>query len=1240
MAQFSVARMAGALLIACVVSSCAPSRVFVGNLNRGWESLAPPDSTSIEYRVYLIGDAGAGNGNVLALLERMLSQEGKEAAVVFLGDNIYPDGLPDSADAGRAEAERLIRRQVEAVRDFRGRIVFLPGNHDWGGGLAAVRRQERFVEEALGRGNAWLPDDGYPGPVEVDLTKDLKLIALDTQWWFSEKERPFGDTGEYELDQPVDFFVELQDLIDRQMDEDLLFVGHHPLFSAGEHAGYKPFKNHLFPLERLVPHLYLPLPLVGSLYPLYVRFFGGAQNLADPRFRAFREAMIGVLEEHADLNMVYASGHEHSLQLFTRAKGKHYVISGAGAEARHVSGAAGANFAAQRTGFVRLDYATNGEIWMSAWSPETPARDGLLFRAQLRGPLPDRVPPVADLPDEPPVYADSMVTTAANPSYQAGALKRFFLGAHNRRAWALPVTAPVLDIGTRYGGLTPMKRGGGMQTLSLRLEDPNGHEFVLRSIDKDPSKTVPENLQGTLATDLVQDQIAAIHPYGAFIIPRLARAAGVFHTNPELVFLPDDPRLGHYREAFGNQLMMLEDRPDDDMSHEPSYGGATKVIGANDLYAAVNDDNDHRVDQKAFVRVRLFDMLLSDWDRHRDQWRWSATEPEDGEGKIYLPIPRDRDWAFNRMNGLLMTIYKQIDPRFQSFNEDYGYLRGFTINGGEQDRRFTNELTRAQWIEQARSIQEAITDEVIQEAIEGWPKAVVDLDGERIATTLRARRDKLVAVAERMYEMNADVVDVVGSNKHERFEVERLPDGRTVVSVFKTSKEGELRRLLYSRTLLPGETRELRLYGQDGNDAFIVRGRTPRGVRVIAVGGGGEDRFDDSSFVQGASKQTLFYDSDEGNEWLVGPETRVIRSSDPRVNAYDPDGYAPDTRLPKSYLDVNREDGLFLGGGMQFIHHGFRKSPFATSHTLRANVATRTGAVNVRYDGMWIAEEGAWDVGLEAGYLSPDNIKNYFGLGNDTPAPQREAAYYEARLSQVRVAPFLQRRIEPGLDLRVGPKLEWTRIRDDDNRSIGEIPIGPGVSERWFDDQLFTGLQAEVRAATIDSGVFPRRGLVWWTLGEVNIPLIESSDRHLRLESEFSFYLTATRLPAATMAVRLGAGHVFGTFPFFYAHTLGQKSNLRGYSSSRYAGRSNLYQNLELRVKLVNFSSYAAVGKAGVLGFVDNGRVWTDGEFSTTWHHGAGGGIWASFFDAFVLAGWVGASREDRLASVRLGFLF
>jgi len=1234
-------------LLGTLLAACTTTYPYVAGEHRGWRDVALPPASERTYQVFLLGDAGAAapDSAVLGLLRRRLAEADANSAVVFLGDNVYPGGLPDSAAAERAASERSLSALIDVLQTYKGRVVFIPGERDWHqgalDGLEAVNRQEAFIEDRLDK-NVFRPDDGFPGPDEIKLTDDLRLVVLDTQWWLHPYDKAHGDAGDYDIDEDADFFLQLDDLIKKNDDRHLLVVGHHALFTNGRHGGFFSWHDHLFPLTHLIPGAYLPLPLVGSIYPLYARFIGGRQNLVHARYQSLRAGLLERFRGHE--NLIYASGHDRSLQYFPRGN-QHYLVSGAASQREPVARGHDAGFAAGQRGFMTLHYYRDGSVWLEAWGLDpngTTASGRPLFRTELAGPASDRIDPgvpatATALPD----YTDSTRSVVANPDLAAGGLKRFFWGSNRRDAWTTPVEVPYLDLGREAGGLTVLQRGGGLQSTSLRLQGADGHEYVLRSARKDPARSLPPDLRRTFAAAISNDLGASQHPYGAYIIPPLADAVGIYHTNPRPVYVPDDPRLGIYRDLVAGELMLFEERPSDDMSDAPHFGNSEDVDGAATMYREVTNDNDHQVDQRALARARLFDMLLSDWDRHIDQWRWATFEVEDetGEQTIYRPIPRDRDVAFNRLNGLFPGLAKPF-TKYQDFRATYGNLYGLTLNAWEQDHRFLSALERSDWVEIADSMQAALTDAVIEEAVQTWPEPLYALNGQEIIDILKARRDQLPEVAAAFYTLHARSVHVVGSNKHERFEVHRLPDGETEVTVYKTKKDGDLVRPFYRRTFYPAETKEVFLYGFDGDDHFEITGEANRGILLIGVGGPGEDTFSDASHVRGWSKKTRFYDTVAGNDWAPGPETRIIRSDDPSIHHYDYE-IRYDTLAPTPIFGGDRDDGTLLGLGFRYVRHHLRKRPYSNAHQLRVSYALGTRALQAAYAGHWVAEVNPWDLVLDAYWKNEDNTHNFFGFGNETAYDDDlDEAFHQARLSQIGVAPALLWESAAGLTLRLGGHLEVTDAAQDTTRFIGQQPTAV-IAPRTFDAQWYGGLDATLTLGDLrHAPANPRQGLRWMNTAALNIGLRDAAGTFGTLRSELTVYTSPSFYPQVTFAARAGLAHTVGDFPFFYANTLGGRSNLRGYRNERFAGRTSLFQNVELRLGLAQYASYLALGELGLLGFFDNGRVWYDGEASRTWHQGYGGGLWVSVFNTFVLTGTVGFSEEGTFFKVETGFLF
>src|SRR6266545_644630 len=273
---------------------------------------------------------------------------------------------------------------------------------------------------------------------------------------------------------------------------------------------------------------------------------------------------------------------------------------------------------------------------------------------------------------------DTVVITPG-AEYRAGGLHRFFFGTRYRDLWTTPITVPVLDLAHYAGGLKPSRTGGGQQTRSLRFTGGDGREYAFRSVSKDPSAVLPDELKNTFAASLLKDQMSSGHPAGPLVVASLLKSAGVLEATPVLFVMPDDPALGEFRKEFAGLLGMIEERAKETGEEETSFAGASEIVSTEKLLARLDDEPKVRVDARGFLLARLTDVFLGDWDRHRLQWSWALVG---AEGKQrWLPIPKDRDQAFSRFDGFLLDQARRASPQLLDFGPRYGNMTGATWNG-------------------------------------------------------------------------------------------------------------------------------------------------------------------------------------------------------------------------------------------------------------------------------------------------------------------------------------------------------------------------------------------------------------------------------------------------------------------------------------------------------------------------------------------------------------------------------
>lgn len=325
-------------------------------------------AAEIDVSLFLIGDTGApaappDSEPVLTALAAATAAA-PHPVVVFLGDNLYPRGLPDSGATGRREAERRLNEQLRVLQATGARGVFLPGNHDWErqapGGWDAVRRQERFIAAANGARATLLPGGGCPGPAIVDIGRVVRLVVLDTQWWLHGGPKPADPDSPCRADSEREVVDSLRAALRTAGARVVVVAAHHPLESGGPHGGHFGWQDHVFPLRALKSWLWIPLPLIGSAYPIARESGISSQDLPSAAYRRMRAALDSAFA--ATRPLVYAAGHDHALQVIAGTSTRYVLVSGAGifGHLDRVAAVDSARFAQSASGFMRIDFLLGG----------------------------------------------------------------------------------------------------------------------------------------------------------------------------------------------------------------------------------------------------------------------------------------------------------------------------------------------------------------------------------------------------------------------------------------------------------------------------------------------------------------------------------------------------------------------------------------------------------------------------------------------------------------------------------------------------------------------------------------------------------------------------------------------------------------------------------------------------------------------------------------------------------------
>lgn len=818
--------------------------------------------------------------------------------------------------------------------------------------------------------------------------------------------------------------------------------------------------------------------------------------------------------------------------------------------------------------------------------------------------------------------------------YSRKAFHGFLFGYHYRREWAQPVKVRSVMLDTAFGGLTPYEGGGGRQSKSLKLRDKQGREFVLRSLDKSFGRALPELYQGTFIEDLVDDQVTIGHPYSAVTIAPLAEAAGILHTNPYIIYIPKQPALDSFNENFGNRMYLLEQRPDENWETAPNFGNSKKIIGTDKMLEKLLDEHSVKVDQQLYVRSRLFDLFIGDWGRHEDQWRWGLLEA--GDQKIYRPIPRDRDQAYTKFDGVFPKIVlsgANLD-HLQSFKENLNHVNVYSYPARHLDRRCANEMTLDQWTSIAKELQNALTDEVIAFSVSQLPPEVFDISGNEIKTKLRARRDHLVDYATEYYKFLARHVDVPGSKEREYFEVSRVDDETTLVQVYAISNKGRKEDdPYYSRVFKISETKDVRLYGIDGNDVFQVRGKVNDGIKIRIIGGNETDSIVDQSSVSGMRRMTEVYDNYDNFVKRSG-ETKLRLDDDSAVHAYDYEEYEYHKRGLKFSASYNNPDRIYLSLGYGFKRHMWRKYPYGFDQAVSLRYSLSQNAFSLLYQGKLYQLLGKWDMTISANY---DAVRwtNFYGLGNETKRLETAARnYYQLRTNEFVGSVGLNRVFHKYHNVDLTAFFQAVEVINDKGRFVTDNFTEPQL--HYFDHHQYLGLRLGYTFQHVNDRAVPTQGAMFYAGAAYSNNIEERDKSFTTLNSILQLYIPL--VSKFSLSIRSGVTSVSGEPEFYQYASIGGSQNMRGFARDRFWGQTAFYNSNELRW-ITRFRTYLMNGKFGLVGFVDDGRVWMPGEQSEVWHVGYGGGILLSPFNKITGTITYGISDDTRRLHIRINRL-
>ena len=1142
-------------------------------------------------------------------LRLMLSSETTPTALIVNGDftngamNLYEDSLKIAQLLGTVKG-------LEQVN-----LIIVPGDRDWANsgskGWEYIQILEDLVNDFDLPNVQWPIKNGCPGPKEIPLGDQVLLVTMQTQWWNHPFRKPTPGDADCKIDAEENFNEELEDIIDENNYKNIVLVGHLPIISYGPYGGKWPWHKYMF-----------PIPVLSGLSPAFHSNVGNPQDISNHRFSSLRDELLEVMEEHHQL--IYLSAHEHNLQIL-KYKDHYLINSGSPSNAGYTGRGRQSVYAESQSGLIEIRYYDSGQSEAVVHG----ITDHAVKEIQ-RFPLyqsnceqgPGEVPiSIRSIPCEEPVKQvtsavalPATISLSAGNEYKANKIKESWFGKHYRDSWTTQVTVPYLNMDTTFQGLNPYQKGGGRQTISLKIKAGDGSEYVFRSVNKDPTKALDYEYRETVIGRVVRDQTSSQQPYGAMAIDELLNNIDILHASPKLYVLPQNGRLGSFKEDYAGLFGMLEERPTNPKKVENPFANADAISKSYEMFRQLYDDHDNKVNTEEFVRARVFDLLVGDWGKHEDNWKWAGYKGP--HGMSYRPIPRDRDHVFSLWDGILPWIADREWAKPSAANFDYQFkgIKSLMWQARHLDRFIANELSRDDWINAAKFVQQNLDDEKIDKAVENMPPEIMEGDGKIIAEKLKQRLNNLDQAASTHYDILAKEVDVIGSNKRESFEVYRSKDGFVDVTVFDVDSTGlkpDSSRKYYHRRFLPSETKEIRLFGLQKKDQFHVFGETNNSIPVRIIGGPGADRIYDESKVRGKSRKTLVYEQNKQAQLDLGTEGKLINHWDPEIHNYDRTAFKYSTYFPSVFISSSKDFGIGLKGGVHFTNQRFGKQDYSSKHSIQ--LAFSTENINViDYKGRFRHVLGKWDLTMDA--LAADHFyfTYFFGFGNDTKKDQAlfDEGYYRTTYNSYQLSAGLNREIWNENKSQVGLRLHY----ENNEEQIGENTI---LKDPEFDQDVLGVEDTNILEAIInldldfrDKSSLPERGMRVYLQHQSGIVSSNDYKGYSVSQASLEGFITAYLNRPVTLGVKFGGSKSYGEVPFYKLKYLGQSNDLRGFLRNRFTGKSTLFFNTELRWELSEFRTALFPIRFGLKAFYDTGRVYSVYDKTDKWHYGVGGGVY------------------------------
>ena len=1090
------------------------------------------DGDAVSKVLYLTGNTGfKENENTQKVFKQIVkaSQNDKNASLILMG-NVTPNGgFPKEKNQKQRKKveDYLTENLLNPLKDFNGQLILNPGKNEWNDEAEKnIDDLESFLQDNANDLEFW-PNNGC-GIEHESLSDDVELIMVDSQWFLEDWDKQPYINHKCDFKTREEFFAEFKDKIKDAQGKTVIVEVFHPIMSKTKQGFFGQ---------------------MGGFTP---------QSYYNTTMDDLRGRLETIASEFEDV--IFVSGRDRNMQ-FLEDDGIPQIISGTATKNKEKVKRNKKDddfFTSVKTGYAKLTVYKNGSSKVDFFGITSTGAEKIYSKAIKRERAKADAFEYHNKTDFNATYKASIYTekeTDKNGFYS------WFWGKHYRDVYGRKVEVPVLFIDTLPGNPQAISEGGGHQSRSLRIKDDNDHEYTLREIKKSATRFVQSKIKehyvkdymkNTVVDRIVQDFYTTAQPYAQYALGDLMDDIDIYHSNLKLYYLPKQKNLNIFNEDYGDKLYMLEEHAGDENKDMKIFGKPNDILSAADMLLEMRKKG-VQVDEPTFIRVRLFDMLIGDWDRHEDQWRFAEFIQPDSS-KVYKAIPRDRDQAFPKYDGIAIELLKLASVDFRALQSYKGpnirNLKWLNLAGYTLDKAFINKAHWEDWKAQAERIQQELSDEKIASAFASLPQDTQDASIKNIIQKLKLRRDNLVNIAKDYYHYFKKFETLIGTEDDDHFLITRKPKGLTQIQI--SDKEG---KNLFDNTYDIKNTRQIWIYGLDGDDEFKIVGDGDSYINLKIMGGEEHDIYD---FENTHNAKLYDYKSKKNTVKNSGSHKWLVDSYE--INTYDPKKRVlnENTILPAIAFDPDA--GFQAGVADTYTHYGLSRNPFTSKHTVTAKYFSATQGYSLEYYGEFANIFHNWNFGIDALYTSPNYNINYFGSGNETAYDDDAVSmdYNRVGIKQWHIAPSLIWNNKIGYSFYIKPSIESYEVDYEAGEVTGQFFGGENAV---FDNQLYAGgeigFQYKNKANAI---AFIRRGMQFDLTAGYKTNIDDNNNKFGYVQPSVSFDYPLHESGIAVLATKLSGRALIGnTYEFYHGSTVGGNTSLRGFRNERFNGKYSFY---------------------------------------------------------------------------------